>query len=96
MPCRMTFEFDHRKSSANRSRHGIDFVDAQDIWRDRRDPDRMQVAARSTDEPRWQVVGAVGAKHSSSCVWRTRCPRIVVHGDENSSSCRKERESNEA
>ena len=53
----MTFEFDHRKSSANRSKHGIDFVDAQDIWRD---PDRMEVAARSTDEPRWQVVGAVG------------------------------------
>lgn len=53
----MTFEFDRRKSSANRNKHGIDFVDAQSIWRD---PDRIEVAARSIDEPRWQVVGRIG------------------------------------
>ena len=53
----MTFEFDRRKSSANRNKHGIDFVDAQAIWRD---PDRIEVAARSIDEPRWQVVGRIG------------------------------------
>jgi len=67
----MTFEFDHRKSSANRSKHGIDFVDAQAIWRD---PDRMEIAARSTDEPRWQVIGLVGRT-----VWSALSP-IAMNG----------------
>lgn len=53
----MAFEFDQRKSSANRNKHGIDFVEAQAIWHD---PDRMEVAARSSDEPRWQIIGVIG------------------------------------
>lgn len=53
----MAFEFDQRKSSANRNKHGIDFIDAQAIWHD---PDRMEVAARSSDEPRWQIIGVIG------------------------------------
>lgn len=31
----MEFEFDLRKSEANRSKHGIDFVEAQELWDDR-------------------------------------------------------------
>ncbi|MCB1690136.1 MAG: BrnT family toxin, partial [Halioglobus sp.] len=29
-----TFEFDERKSSSNRRKHGIDFVEAQALWSD--------------------------------------------------------------
>ena len=53
----MTFEFDQRKSSVNRSKHGIDFVEAQAIWRD---PGRIEFVARSSDEPRRQVIGRIG------------------------------------
>ncbi len=53
----MRFEFDVTKSSTNRLKHGIDFIDAQALWND---PDRLEIAARSTDEPRWQVIGRIG------------------------------------
>ena len=51
------FEFDVAKSSTNRLKHGIDFFDAQALWHD---PDRLEIAARSIDEPRWQVIGRIG------------------------------------
>ena len=52
----MSFEFDQAKSAANRAKHGIDFVAAQAIWKD---PDRLEVPARSVDEPRTQVLGRI-------------------------------------
>lgn len=45
----MDFEFDAAKSAANLTKHGIDFVGAQASWRD---PDRIEIPARSVDEPR--------------------------------------------
>ena len=30
----MEFEFDQAKSEANRLKHGIDFVQAQELWKD--------------------------------------------------------------
>ena len=62
----MSFEFDQAKSAANRAKHGINFVAAQAIWKD---PDRLEVPARSVDEPRTQVLGpdrrnaVVGVRH---------------------------------
>jgi uncharacterized DUF497 family protein len=53
----MEFEFDPAKSTANLRKHGIDFVDAQALWTD---PDRLEVPARSLDEPRTQVIGRIG------------------------------------
>ena len=61
----MKFEFDEAKSSANKGKHGIDFVEAQAIWRD---PDRLEVPARSTGESRWQFVGLVGRRLWSAFV----------------------------
>jgi uncharacterized protein len=52
----MGFEFDPGKSAANLVKHGIDFVRAQRLWRD---PDRLELPARSLDEPRTQVIGQV-------------------------------------
>ena len=53
----MRFEFDAAKSASNKAKHGIDFVVAQALWND---PDRVEGPGRSTDEPRFQVVGQVG------------------------------------
>ena len=50
------FEFDERKSILNKAKHGIDFVEAQAIWDD---VDRMEIPARSLDEPRHQVIGRI-------------------------------------
>ncbi|MCD6681151.1 MAG: BrnT family toxin [Burkholderiaceae bacterium] len=52
----MRFEFDPAKSASNRSKHGIDFVQAQDLWRD---DNLLEVPARTTDEPRFLVVGRI-------------------------------------
>jgi uncharacterized protein len=54
----MEFEFNPAKLASNLAKHGIDFVGAQSIWDD---PDRLEVPARSVDEPRWQVIGRIGA-----------------------------------
>ena len=44
----MGFEFDERKSQANKAKHGIDFVDAQVLWDD---PHRIEIPARTEDAP---------------------------------------------
>ena len=53
----MTFEIDSAKSAVNLEKHGIDFVSGQALWSD---PDRLEVPARSLDEPRTQVIGRIG------------------------------------
>jgi uncharacterized DUF497 family protein len=53
----MGFEFDSGKSAANLKKHGIDFAAAQALWSD---PDRLEIPARSLDEPRTQVIGRIG------------------------------------
>ena len=52
------FEFNPAKSASNLATHGIDFVSAQRLWQD---SDRFEVSARSTNEPRQQVIGRVGS-----------------------------------
>ena len=53
------FEFDPRKSVANREKHGIDFIEVQALWNDER---ILEVPVRSDDEPRFLVVGTIAAK----------------------------------
>ena len=55
----MKFEFDSRKSHANKEKHGIDFVDAQFLWED---PDFIEIPARTQDEPRFMVIGRIGER----------------------------------
>jgi uncharacterized DUF497 family protein len=50
------FEFDPLKSAANEAKHGIDFVEAQELWLD---PDRIELPARPTNEPRFLIVGQI-------------------------------------
>jgi uncharacterized DUF497 family protein len=53
----MDFEFDPAKSAANLKKHGIDFIGAQALWNDHA---RLEIPARSLDEPRTQVIGRIG------------------------------------
>jgi uncharacterized protein len=59
------FEFDPAKSAANLENHGIDFTQAQQLWQD---VTRVEIPARTTDEPRWLVVGRIDGKHWSVVV----------------------------
>jgi uncharacterized protein len=52
----MEFEFDLKKSAANKAKHGIDFVEALALWED---PDYIERPARSATEPRVQVIGRI-------------------------------------
>ena len=59
------FEFDEAKSQANLDKHGIDFVAAQELWKD---PHLLEIRAKSKDEPRFALIGKVGEKHWSAVV----------------------------
>jgi len=61
----MDFEFDAGKSAANNAKHGIDFIDAQALWLDDM---RIEIPARTADEPRSLVVGVIGDKHWSAVI----------------------------
>jgi len=56
----MNFEFDPEKSDANKIKHGIDLIDAQELWDD---IDLLEIPAKTTDEPRFLVIGMIGEKH---------------------------------
>lgn len=71
----MEFEFDRRKSRSNRTKHGIDFVEAQALWDD---PDVLEIPARTIDEPRCLVVGRIGDAYWSAIVaYREDRVRII-------------------
>ncbi len=61
----MEFEFDEAKSQANKSKHGIDFVEAQSLWLDEM---LVEIPARTEDEPRFVVVGMISEKHWSAVI----------------------------
>lgn len=69
------FSFDKRKSAANKKKHGIDFVDAQALWPDDR---RLEIPARTQDEPRFLVIGKIGNAHWSAVItYRDEAIRII-------------------
>jgi uncharacterized DUF497 family protein len=68
------FEFDPAKSESNQIKHGIDFVAAQSLWRD---PDRLEIQARSLTEPRTQIIGAIGRQVWSAFI-TTRGERVRI------------------
>jgi uncharacterized protein len=61
----MEFEFDEKKSTRNREKHGIDFIEAQLIWED---ADRIEIPARTEDEPRYLVIGRIERKCWSAII----------------------------
>ena len=71
----MEFEFDESKSRANKSKHGIDFIEAQDLWMDEA---YVEIPARTEDEPRFLVVGVISGKHYSAVItYRDERVRLI-------------------
>jgi len=69
------FEFDEPKSRANARKHDIDFVQAQELWRD---PYLIEIPAITVDEPRFLLIGRIGSKHWSAVVtYRSENIRII-------------------
>jgi len=63
----MRFEYDPDKSVENKRKHGIDFEEAQALWED---PALVEIPARTSDEPRWLLIGKIDQKHWSAVVTR--------------------------
>ena len=59
------FEFDAAKSESNRTKHGIDFAEAKDLWND---PMLLEIPAKIDDEPRYLVIGLIDGKHWSAVI----------------------------
>jgi uncharacterized protein len=69
------FEFDPDKSASNLAKHGIDFARVQALWDDAM---RVEIPARTADEPRWLVIGKIAEKHWSVVItYREQRIRIV-------------------
>lgn len=85
------FEFDPAKSRSNMTKHGIDFVEAQQLWKD---PNRLVEPARTLDDTRYVIVGMIGDNHWSGffthrgdrvriiSVRRSRKKEIVLYEDQ--------------
>ena len=52
----MPFEFNENKSILNRKKHGINFIEAQNLWND---PERVIIPAREMDEIRNMNIGRI-------------------------------------
>jgi uncharacterized DUF497 family protein len=61
----MEFEFDDNKSAGNKMKHGIDFKQAQKLWDD---PDLIEIPVRTSDEPRFMVIGKITGKYWSGII----------------------------
>ena len=71
----MEFEFDSSKSQSNREKHRIDFVEAQRLWVD---ADRIEILAKTEDEPRYLVIGKILQKYWSAIItYRNGKIRII-------------------
>jgi uncharacterized DUF497 family protein len=71
----MEFEFDPQKSDSNKVKHGIDFIEAQELWDD---ADLIEIPVRISDEPRYLVIGKISGKHWSGVItYRGEKIRII-------------------
>jgi len=71
----MKFEFDPKKSDINKSKHGIDFHEAQALWDD---TDLIEIPLKTSDEVRFLVIGRISEKYWSGIVtYRSNKTRII-------------------
>ena len=71
----MSFEFDQNKSDTNKIKHGIDFIEAQELWND---VDFLEIPAKTTDESRFLIIGKIGEKHWTGIItYRNDNIRII-------------------
>jgi len=71
----MEFEFDSKKSQSNKKKHGIGFGQAQALWDD---SGLIEIPARTSDEPRFLVIGKISGQHWSGVItYRAEKIRII-------------------
>jgi uncharacterized DUF497 family protein len=76
----MKFEYDPDKSAANKAKHGIDFVEAQQLW----DAELLEIPSQYKEESRALLIGRIKGKY-----WTA----VITHRDEaiRIISCRRSR-----
>ena len=68
------FEFDPRKSDSNKAKHGIDFVEAQALWKSK----HVLLGAKDALEKRYMIIGRIGTQHWSAIItYRGGIIRII-------------------
>jgi uncharacterized DUF497 family protein len=72
----MNFEFDTNKSFSNREKHGIDFNEAQKLWKD---IEAIELKSKNDlEEPRFLVIGKIEEKHYTAIItYRNENTRII-------------------
>lgn len=71
----MKFVFDPNKSKTNKKKHGLDFIEAQQLWND---PDLIQIPSHSLDEERFLLIGSITDKIWSAIItYRDDHMRII-------------------
>ena len=71
----MEFGFDAEICHNNKQKQGIDFYEAQTLWDD---PDLIEIPVKTSDEPRFLVIGKIAGKHWSGVMtYRGEKIRII-------------------
>ncbi|HEX4889954.1 MAG TPA: BrnT family toxin [Alphaproteobacteria bacterium] len=71
----MHFEYDPGKSRANKAKHGIDFEEAQQLWKDQ---GRLEIPASDAAEDRVVVLGKINGRHWSAIItYRNESIRLI-------------------
>jgi hypothetical protein len=71
----MEFEFDPNKSEINKNKHGICFIEAQELWND---VDLLEIPSKTSDEARFLVIGKIDNKHWTGIItYRNDNIRII-------------------
>ena len=72
----MIFEYDEKKSLINRSKHGIDFQEVQELWQD---PYAFELpSSQNDDENRFLVLGQINSKNYTTIItYREANIRII-------------------
>ena len=70
-----SFEFDEAKSRSNKSKHGIDFIEAHLLWLD---SDLLRLSANCQAEPRFLFIGRIDGRHwSAIATYRGESIRLI-------------------
>ena len=68
------FEFDRQKSAINKAKHGIDFVEAQALWKSK----HVRLGAKDALEKRYMILGKIDRERWSAIItYRGGTIRII-------------------
>jgi len=58
------FEFEPQKSAINNAKHGIDFIEAQVLWKSK----HVRLGAKDALEKRYMILGKIDREHWSAII----------------------------